>query len=76
MKDFLSMAEKQGVKMNEKEYGLSETLIKSQIKSLVAEKLWDVNASYKIINREDHEVQKAIGVIKNDALFDKQGLQR
>lgn len=76
MKDFLSLAEKQGVKMNEKEYGLSETLIKSQIKSLIAQKLWDVNASFMIINREDHEVQKAIGVIKDDAVFDKMGLQR
>jgi len=76
MKDFLSLAEKQGVKMNEKEYGLSETLIKSQIKSLIAQKLWDVNESYKIINREDNEVQKAIGIIKNDALIDKLGIQR
>jgi carboxyl-terminal processing protease len=76
MKDFLSLAEKQGVKMNEKEYGISETLIKSQIKSLIAQKLWDVNSSYKIINREDNEVQKAIGIIKDDALFDKLGIQR
>jgi carboxyl-terminal processing protease len=76
MKDFLSLAEKQGVKMNDKEYGLSETLIKSQIKSLIAQKLWDVNASYRIINREDHEVQKAIGIIKDDAVFDKLGIQR
>ena len=76
MKDFLSLAEKQGVKMNEKEYGLSGTLIKAQIKSLIAQKLWDVNASYKIINREDREVQKAIGVIKDAAAFDKLGLQR
>lgn len=76
MKDFLSLAEKQGVKMNEKEYAVSESLIKSQIKSLIAEKLWDINASYKIINHEDNEVQKAIGVIKDDALFDKLGIQR
>ena len=76
MKDFLSLAEKQGVKMNEKEYGLSERLIRSQIKSLIAQKLWDVNASFMIINREDHEVQKAIGVIKDDAAFDKPGIQR
>ncbi len=76
MKDFLSLAEKQGVKMNEKEYGLSERLIRSQIKSLIAQKLWDVNASFMIINHEDHEVQKAIGVIKDDAVFDKMGLQR
>ncbi|MCX6248419.1 MAG: S41 family peptidase [Bacteroidetes bacterium] len=75
IKDFLALAEKQGVKMEEKQYALSESLIKSQIKSLIAQKLWDVNESYKIINREDHEVQKAISVIKDNGLFDKFGIR-
>jgi carboxyl-terminal processing protease len=76
MKGFLDLAEKQGVKMNDKEYAVSGNLIRSQIKSLIAEKLWDVNASFIVINQDDQEVQKAINVMKNDALFDKQGIQR
>jgi carboxyl-terminal processing protease len=76
MKDFLALADKQGVKMNEKQYGLSESLIKAQIKAAIAEKLWDVNDYFKVINNEDNEVQKAIGVIKDNALFDKLGIQR
>ena len=76
MKDFLDLAEKQGVKMNEKQYGLSESLIKSQVKAAIGEKLWDVDAYFKVINHEDNEVQKAIKVIKDDALFDKLGIQR
>jgi carboxyl-terminal processing protease len=76
MKDFLALAEKQGVKMNEQQYGLSESLIKAQIKAAIAEKLWDVNDYFKVINKEDNEVQKAIDVIKNNALFDKLGIQR
>jgi carboxyl-terminal processing protease len=76
MKDFLDLAEQQGVKMDEKQYGLSENLIKSQIKSLIAQKLWDVTAYFRIINQFDNEVKKAIGVIKDDALFDKMGLPR
>ncbi|MCX6245367.1 MAG: S41 family peptidase [Bacteroidetes bacterium] len=75
MKDFLALAEKQGVKMDEKQFGLSETLIKSQLKSLIAQKLWDVNASYQIINAYDHEVQKAIEVINDDSAFDKPGIK-
>jgi hypothetical protein len=71
MKDFLALAEKQGVKMNEKEYALSLELIKSQVKSLIAQQLWDVNSSYQIINEYDHEVQKAVDVIRNSPLFDK-----
>jgi hypothetical protein len=62
--------------MNDKEYAVSGNLIRSQIKSLIAEKLWDVNASFIVINQDDQEVQKAINVMKNDALFDKQGIQR
>jgi carboxyl-terminal processing protease len=76
MKGFLALAEKQGVKMNDKEYAVSGNLIRSQIKSLIAEKLWDVNSSFIVINQDDQEVQKAINVMKNDALFDKQGIQR
>lgn len=76
MKDVLALADKLGVKMDEKQYALSESLIKSQIKASIAEKLWDITVYFKIMNHEDNEVQKAIGVIKNDALFDKLGLQR
>jgi carboxyl-terminal processing protease len=76
MKDFLALAEKQGVKMNEKQYPLSESLIKAQIKAAIAEKLWDVNDYFRVINKEDNEVQKAISVIKDNALFNKLGIQR
>jgi carboxyl-terminal processing protease len=74
MKDFLKLAEDQGVKMNDKQYALSETLIKSQIKAAIAEKLWDVNAYFKVINKEDNEVQKAINVIKDNSLYKKLGI--
>ena len=76
MKDVLAQADKLGVKMDEKQYALSESLIKSQIKASIAEKLWYITVYFKIMNHEDNEVQKAIGVIKNDALFDKLGIQR
>jgi carboxyl-terminal processing protease len=74
MKDFTALAEKQGVKMDEKQFAISETLIKSQLKSLIAQKLWDVNVSFQVINQYDNEVQKAINVIKDDATFDKLGI--
>jgi len=74
MKDFTALAEKQGVKMDEKQFAISETLIKSQLKSLIAQKLWDVNVSFQVINKYDNEVQKAISVIKDDATFDKLGI--
>jgi carboxyl-terminal processing protease len=74
--EFLSIAEKEGVKRNEKEEGLSEELLKAQIKSLIAQKLWDLNSSVAVMNRYDREVQKAIEVINNDALFTKLKISR
>jgi carboxyl-terminal processing protease len=74
MKDFLKLAEAQGVKMNDKQYALSETLIKSQIKAAIAEKLWDVNSYFRVMNKDDNEVQKAINVIKDNSLYKKLGI--
>ncbi|MGA3015302.1 MAG: S41 family peptidase [Bacteroidales bacterium] len=74
MKDFLKLAEDQGVKMNDKQYGLSEALIKSQIKAAIAEKLWDVNSYFRVMNKDDNEVQKAINVIKDNSLYKKLGI--
>ncbi|HTX88901.1 MAG TPA: S41 family peptidase [Bacteroidales bacterium] len=71
MKEFLRVADREGVKFDPKEYSLSEDLIKSQIKSLIVQKLWDVNDSYQVINEYDKEVQRALEVIRDDALFDK-----
>ncbi|HSN50677.1 MAG TPA: hypothetical protein VLR52_05550, partial [Bacteroidales bacterium] len=73
--DFFQLAEKQGVKINEKQYALSEKLIKNQLKALIAQKLWDVNAFFMVINQNDEEVQKAIEVINDDAIFRKMNLQ-
>ena len=71
MRDFFELAEKKDVKKNEKEYAISEVLIRAQLKALIAQKLWDQNDYYKIINKTDKELQKAIEVINNDELFRK-----
>jgi len=71
MKDFFRFAEKEGVKKDDKGYVDSETLIKSQIKGLIAQKLWDMNELFTILNEHDEEVQKAVEVIQDDSLFDQ-----
>jgi carboxyl-terminal processing protease len=71
LKDFFKLAEEQGVKMNEEQYKLSEDLMKNQIKALVAQKLWDINAFYMVINQVDEEVQRAVSVMGDDTMFRK-----
>ncbi len=76
MRTFFDFAEKEGIKKDEKGYTASEVLIKSQIKGLVAQKLWDMKELYTIVNQSDDEVQKAIQVINDDSLFDKLKIDR
>jgi carboxyl-terminal processing protease len=71
MAGFFTHAEKEGVKMDDKGYAASEKLIKAQIKGLIAQKLWDMNELYAIINQADEEVLKALEVIQDDAMFEK-----
>jgi carboxyl-terminal processing protease len=76
MSQFFDYAEKQGVKKDEKGWAASEKLIRSQIKGLIAQKLWDMNELYAITNQADEEVQKAIKVIQDNSLFDKLNIER
>ena len=76
MQAFFAFAEKENVKRIEKGYSDSEILIKSQIKGLIAQKLWDMKELYSIVNQSDDEVQKAVQVIQDDSLFDKLNIDR
>jgi carboxyl-terminal processing protease len=69
MKIFFAAADTAKVKFDEKGYAGSETLIKTQIKGLVAQKLWDLTAYYAIFNEFDPEVLKALEVMKDDSIF-------
>jgi carboxyl-terminal processing protease len=76
MADFFIYAEKEGVKKDEKGYAASEKLIKSQLKGVIAQKLWDMTELYTIINQYDEEVLKAIEVAEDDALYKKLNIDR
>jgi carboxyl-terminal processing protease len=76
MKPFFDLAEKQGIKFDEKGYTASTKLIKSQIKGLIAEKLWNLSEFYEVANQSDDEVIKAVEVIEDNALFDKLQIER
>lgn len=76
MQIFFAYAEKEGVPKDEKGYKASEDLITSQLKGFIAQKLWDLNELYAVINQYDEEVQKALEVVQDDATFEKLGIDR
>jgi carboxyl-terminal processing protease len=71
MKDFIEAAEKSNVKYDEKGYRLAEKLIRTQLKGLIAQKMWDLSAFYKVINSYDPEIQKALEVLGNDEMYNQ-----
>lgn len=69
MKNFLKLAEKEKVEWNEEQFNKSESLIKYQIKGLIARNIWDMNAYYQVVVPIDETLQKALEVMKKEDIF-------
>ena len=76
MTSFFESAKKAGVKFDKKGYAASQELISGQIKGLIAQKLWDINEFYTVVNQYDNEVQKALEMVQDDTLFEKLKIDR
>ena len=63
MKRLKDEAEKAGIAYNEEQYRKSESLLKLQLKALVARDLWDMNEYYHTINVADESVKKALELL-------------
>jgi len=66
---FFKSAEEADIEMNEEEFATSEALIKSQIKGLIAQKLFNITYYYIIANELDPEVMRAVEIIHDESLF-------
>ena len=66
MKQLIAEGEKDGVKFDEEQYKKSESLIKLQLKALIARDLWDMNEYYHTINVVDESVNKALELLEGD----------
>jgi len=71
MADLVALGEKQGIEKNEADYLAVVDDIKLQIKALLARDLWDSSEYYKIVNKKNDFIQKAISVLENPKLYDK-----
>lgn len=70
LNSFFEYAEKQGVEPNEKDAAISESLIHTSLKGMLARGIWKTGAYYMIINQNDEAVAKAVEII-SDRTFDK-----
>ena len=54
-----------------KQFQQSKSLIKLQIKALVARDIWNMNEYFQIINKDNESLQQAISIIENPDLYYK-----
>ncbi len=68
----ISFGEENGIPKNEKEFLISEETFKIQIKALIAKNLFGENEFYQIINELNMPYQKAIKVLSDKKIYNKE----
>ncbi|MBW6459003.1 MAG: S41 family peptidase [Bacteroidales bacterium] len=71
LRRFLARVEEEGVKFNKEDWEVSQLLIKTQIKALIARNLWDINAYYQIMLVIDNEFNQAVEMLQDEDTFRK-----
>ena len=66
MEQLIAEGKKEGVKLDEEQYKKSESLIKLQLKALIARDLWGMNEYYYTINVVNEGVNKALELLESD----------
>ena len=64
MQQLIAEGEKEGIKFDEAQYKKSESLIKLQLKALIARDLWNMNEYYHTINVVNESVNKALELLE------------
>lgn len=66
MSEFKELAEKEGVEWNEEQFIRSESMIKTQLKALIARNEWDMEKYYQVIMKEDKMIDKAVEILNDN----------
>lgn len=62
--NFVAYAQRNGVKPNEKQLRISESIIKLQLKALIARNLWSNSGFYQVLHKDDNVLKKALEELK------------
>lgn len=66
MQGVVAFGEKEGVKFNEEQYGISETTIRTLVKAVIARDLFEMRSYYRVANELNPTYKEALRLI-NDA---------
>ncbi|HEX8514990.1 MAG TPA: S41 family peptidase [Bacteroidia bacterium] len=64
MEQFIKYAEKNGVKRNDQQIKQSESIIKNQLKALIARNIWNNEGFYPVFQVQDNVLKKALELVK------------
>ncbi|MDF2438788.1 MAG: hypothetical protein K0Q95_3164 [Bacteroidota bacterium] len=64
LEQFIAYAEKNKVKRNDQQIKQSETLLKNQLKALIARNIWNNEGFYPVFQAEDNVLKKALEIMK------------
>lgn len=64
LSDFIAYAAKNGVKRNDAQIKQSESILKNQLKSLIARNIWNNDGFYPVIQSQDNVLKKAVELMK------------
>jgi len=65
LNEVVALGEKEGVKKDEKSYPMMIPHIKCQLKAYIARDLWEMNETFKILNKENLIYKRAVEILKN-----------
>lgn len=63
---FRKLSEEEGVEWNEEQFLRSESMIKLQIKALIARNEWDMERYYQLIMKQDKMIEKAVEILNDN----------
>lgn len=66
-----TLAEKEKIKVDSTQYNTSKTLLKLQLKALVARDLWEMNEYYQIMDSDNESLLKAVQILQTPGAYEK-----
>ncbi|MCD7935670.1 MAG: S41 family peptidase [Tannerellaceae bacterium] len=70
--ELVSMGTNDKIEFNEEQYEQSREFIRLQLKALIARDIYDMGEYYQIINVENAAYQKALEIINNESLYQRE----
>ena len=65
MDNLIAMGTEAKVELNKEQLKVSEPLIKTQLKALIARDLWDMNEYYHVMNSTNESIKKAVEILQS-----------